>query len=119
MKFYINTLNDNGSGMKYNTKEEFLHEISLMIDDCIANGGTFFDVQVDSDVSCFYNPCEDEDENEDEIEEFDKQVEAKREDCPYGHWKNDYGYGFYCEYKKSFVTPYECSKCKIEEAHKC
>ena len=55
MKFTIETLNDNGSGMSYNTKEEFLKEISLMIDDCIANDGTFFDVQVDSDVSCFYN----------------------------------------------------------------
>ena len=55
MKFTIETLNDNGSGMKYFTKEEFLNEISLMVDDCIANGGTFFDVQIDSDVSCFYN----------------------------------------------------------------
>ena len=55
MKFYIETINDNGSGMKYNTKEEFLEEISLMIDDCIANGGAFFDVQVDSDASCFCN----------------------------------------------------------------
>ena len=52
--FTIETLNDNGSGMAYNTKEEFLKEISLMIDDCIANGGTFFDIQVDSDASCFY-----------------------------------------------------------------
>ena len=53
MKFTIETINDNGSGMKYPTKEEFLKELSLMIDDCIANGGTFFDVQVDSDASCF------------------------------------------------------------------
>lgn len=60
MKFCIETINDNGSGMKYNTKEEFLKEISLMIDDCIANGGTFFDVQVDSDASCFYNDEEEE-----------------------------------------------------------
>lgn len=52
--FTIETLNDSGSGMAYNTKEEFLAEIGRMIDDCIANGGTFFDVQVDSDVSCFY-----------------------------------------------------------------
>ena len=52
--FTIETLNDNGSGMNYKTKEEFLNEISLMIDDCIKNGGTFFDVQVDSDASCFY-----------------------------------------------------------------
>lgn len=53
MEYTIETLNDSGSGMKFNTKEEFLHEISLMIDDCIANKGTFFDVQVDSDASCF------------------------------------------------------------------
>lgn len=54
MDFFIETINDSGSGMKYNTKEEFLKKISLMIDDCIANGGTFFDIQVDSDASCFY-----------------------------------------------------------------
>ena len=52
--FSIETLNDNGSGMTYKTKEEFLKEIGLMIDDCINNGGTYFDIQVDSDVSCFY-----------------------------------------------------------------
>lgn len=44
--------------MKYNAKEEFLSEISRMIDDCIENGGTFFDVQVDSDASCFYTEKE-------------------------------------------------------------
>ena len=54
MKYTIETMNDNGSGMAYKTKEEFMKEIGLMIDDCIANGGTFFDVQVDSDASCFY-----------------------------------------------------------------
>ena len=53
MKFFIETLNDNGSGMEYNDKEEFLREISLMIDDCVANGGTYFDANIDSDVSCF------------------------------------------------------------------
>ena len=63
MKFTIETLNDNGSGMKYATKEEFLKELSLMIDDCMANGGTFFDVQVDSDASCFLT---DEGESEEE-----------------------------------------------------
>lgn len=57
INFTIETLNDNGSGMEYTSKEAFLKEISLMIDDCIANGGTFFDVQVDSDASCF---CTDE-----------------------------------------------------------
>ena len=58
INFTIETLNDNGSGMEYTSKEAFMKELSLMIDDCIANGGTFFDVQVDSDASCF---CTDED----------------------------------------------------------
>ena len=53
VNFTIETLNDNGSGMEYTSKEAFLKEISLMIDDCVANGGTFFDIQVDSDASCF------------------------------------------------------------------
>ena len=57
INFTIETLNDNGSGMEYTSKEAFLKEISLMIDDRIANGGTFFDIQVDSDASCF---CTDE-----------------------------------------------------------
>ena len=59
MKYSIETLNDNGSGMSYKTKEDFLREVGLMIDDCIANGGTFFDIQVDSDASCF---CTDKEE---------------------------------------------------------
>lgn len=54
MEFTIETLNDSGSGMRYSTKEAFLKEISLMIDDCIANGGTFFDAAIDADASCFY-----------------------------------------------------------------
>lgn len=62
MKFYINTLNDNGSGMKYKRKREFLDEISQMIDDCIENGGTYFDVHIDSDASCFYYDDDDYDE---------------------------------------------------------
>lgn len=61
MKFYIETINDSGSGMKYSTKEDFLQEISLMIDDCIANGGRFFDAQIDSDASCFYCECDEND----------------------------------------------------------
>lgn len=58
INFTIETLNDNGSGMEYTSKEAFMKELSLMIDDCITNGGTFFDIQVDSDASCF---CTDED----------------------------------------------------------
>ena len=53
MKYYINTLNDNGSGMRYGDKESCLNEIKLMIDDCIANGGTYISFDVDSDASCF------------------------------------------------------------------
>ena len=96
MKFTIETLNDNGSGMAYNTKEEFLKEISLMIDDCIANGGTFFDVQVDSDVSCFYQG----DKNECPL---GGDIENDCADCAYS-----------CDYH--FVDG-ECVK--REEAHKC
>lgn len=51
MKFYIGT--DYGSGQEFTTKEKFLRELSLMIDDCEANGGTQFDVAVDADASCF------------------------------------------------------------------
>ncbi len=53
MHFYINTLNDNGSGMEYVTKESFLNELSKMIDDCIENGGMYFDANIDADASCF------------------------------------------------------------------
>ena len=51
MKFTINT--ENGSGQKFSTKESLLKEISLMIDDCVANGGTRFDIEVYADASCF------------------------------------------------------------------
>lgn len=51
MKFTIET--ENSSGMKYKSKEEFLREISLMIDDCITNGGTFFDAVITADACCF------------------------------------------------------------------
>ena len=62
MRFTIETLNDNGTGMEYSTKEELLKEIALMVDDCIANGGTFFSVSVDSDASCFYCEAEEIDD---------------------------------------------------------
>lgn len=62
MIFSIYTLNDNGSGMGYYSKEAFLRELSLEIDDCIANGGTFFSVSVDADASCFY--CDKDKEKE-------------------------------------------------------
>ena len=52
MKFYIGS--DSGSGQEFNNKEDFLRELSLMIDDCEANCGSQFDVTVDADASCFY-----------------------------------------------------------------
>lgn len=79
MKFHINTMN--GSGMKYNTKEDFLKEVSLMIDDCTDNGGTYFSIEVDADASCFY------------IED---------DGCPFGHDESDdcknCEYGGVCHY---------------------
>lgn len=57
MKSFVSSNFDNGSGCSYNTKEEIMREISLMIDDCIANGGSQFDVTIDSDASC-YKPDE-------------------------------------------------------------
>ena len=68
MNFHISTWNDGGSGMKYRTKEEALHELSLMIDDCIENGGSFMDIMVDADASCFYVPKDDEKDDEEEDE---------------------------------------------------
>lgn len=53
MEFYIVTQNDGGTGMKYNTKEDFLKELGLMIDDCMSNGGTYIDLAIDSDASFF------------------------------------------------------------------
>ena len=52
MTFYIGS--ENASGMSFKTKEDFLKEISLMIDDCEANGGTQFDIMVEADASCYY-----------------------------------------------------------------
>lgn len=52
MTFYIGS--ENASGMEFNNKEDFLKEISLMIDDCKANGGTQFDIMVTTDASCYY-----------------------------------------------------------------
>lgn len=54
MTFYIGS--DTGSGQKFGNKAEFLTALSLMIDDCEANGGTQFDVTVDADASCFSEP---------------------------------------------------------------
>ena len=59
MTFYIGS--NSGSGQEFNNKEDFLKELSLMIDDCEANGGTQFDVTVEADASCFCDPSDDTD----------------------------------------------------------
>lgn len=68
MKFYIESMN--GSGMKFNSKEDFLKEISLMIDDCEKNGGTYLSFQADSDASWF-DSSDDDDDEEDEDDCYD------------------------------------------------
>lgn len=59
MNFYIGT--NGGSGMKFETKEAFLKEIEMMIEDCVANGGSQFDIAVDADASCFYEGTDEDD----------------------------------------------------------
>lgn len=99
MKFYIETTNDNGSGMKYNTKEDFLKEISLMIDDCIANGGTYFDAQIDSDASCFAQ----EDKDVNNIENCECR------DTTNTHYDEYYeSEAYYCEQCMCYMTKQEC-----------
>lgn len=44
---------DNGSGCTYYTKEKFLEEVAAMIDDYVANGGTYFDAEITTDASCY------------------------------------------------------------------
>ena len=50
MRFYIYIKNGNGFGIKYHKKEDFLKEIVLMIKDCIASGGTYFSVSIETDA---------------------------------------------------------------------
>lgn len=73
MDFYISTNSDNGSGMSYKTKEDFLKEIELMIDDCIENGGSYFEVTVDSDASCYWNEDEEYDEDDYDYDDCDEE----------------------------------------------
>ena len=100
MEFTIYTLNDNGSGMEYYAKEEFLKEISLMIDDCVANGGTYFSINVDADASCFY------------IEK--KETNPEIENCEYRDvtntaydeiYKRDM---YYCNWCECYMSKEEC-----------
>lgn len=53
MDFFISDSFSNGSGQRFASKQEFLDELSRMIDDCESNGGVFFDVLVNTNASCF------------------------------------------------------------------
>ena len=48
MKFFIVKMNDNDNGTQYDTKEEFLAELSLMIDEAEARGESHFVVGIDN-----------------------------------------------------------------------
>ena len=74
MNFLIETLYDNGSGMKYRTEEEFVHEVRSMIKNCEANGGTRFGISVNIDASCF---CQDDDKSSD-LEAFKNKLFEER-----------------------------------------
>ena len=116
MKFYIGA--SSGSGQQFETKEDFLYELALMIDDCEANGGTQFDVTVDADASCFYVPSDDDDPEPDSEKLADEisDIDSKRSNCPHGFWGSvagEYGTGYYCKKKKQFVTGIECLYCLI------
>ena len=57
MIFTTTSVWDNDSVCTYCTKKKFLEEISSMIDDCIANGGTHFDAEIVTDASCYSICC--------------------------------------------------------------
>lgn len=54
MDFDINTSIDNGNiSITFKSKEEFLQTLSALIDNCIVNNGSYFEVMIDSDINCF------------------------------------------------------------------
>ena len=53
MKFYIEIMNDNGATEEYDTKEDFLNALSLMIDKCEEKGESHFAVGVDTIADYF------------------------------------------------------------------
>lgn len=116
MKFYIGS--DSGSGQEFNNKEDFLHELSLMIDDCEANGGAQFDITVDADASCFHIPEDSDDDPGKATEElvaFAKELNSKRDSCGegyYGQAEGHVGTGYFCKKKNCFVTGCECVNCE-------
>lgn len=55
MDFFINTAQAQHSYRVLWSKEELLEEVSKMIDKSIENGGTYFDLTVNTDVDCQLN----------------------------------------------------------------
>lgn len=62
MIFTTTSVWDNGSGCAYYSKEKLIEELSAMIDDCVANGGTYFDIEVATDASCYLKDETEEDD---------------------------------------------------------
>lgn len=54
LEFRLKTLNDNGTGMKYNSKKELMDNISKLIDEYIASGMTYFDIDLSCDEESLY-----------------------------------------------------------------
>lgn len=48
-----------GTGLKYTTKEDFLNEISDMIDKSIGHGGSWVSIELFSDASVYENEEDD------------------------------------------------------------
>ena len=119
MKFYIGT--DSGSGQEFNSKEAFLHELALMIDDCVANGGEHFDITVDADASCF-DPEDSTTSLESDFKTIAEEIEEigiKRAGCKQGYWgdiEDSYSIGYFCNFKKQFVTGTDCLHCKFTKS---
>lgn len=50
-EFIIKTLGDNGTGIKTDDIEDFMMCLRSMVSNCIANGATYIEVDIDSDSS--------------------------------------------------------------------
>ena len=52
MEYTIKSTFDNGTGMLFYNKEELMERFKELIDNAIANGGSYVDISIDTDVSC-------------------------------------------------------------------
>ena len=58
-RYTITTLNDNGSGMKFNSFNDFMLELRRMLEDCLENDCTYIHIEADSDASFFMKDSDD------------------------------------------------------------